>query len=574
MSKKIICCILIILVIIIPQNVYAAASQTENNVIFLDGKWRLHFGTDTKFSGNNFDDSSWQNLPFKYTRVNNDVKKQNTVMWARKHFSISSSMKGIWLSIFIGNLQNGHEIYLNGKLIGQTPMAPNQYFNEWNEKHLYLLPQDYINYDNDNVIAIKTYSTYEYGIADGIFISSTSYAQAYYKSDITYECDPYYAFVVLAFITFSYFMVLQLRNKENYKYLFFSLIWLCAGVHSVNFIIYRLPVSYINYQKIIFIFVGLIAPLTLPFIKYYLEIQIHKWEKIVLTAIGFSLIFGDLICRNIAELFIYRRLSVYIGAILGVYYIIILFSKIIRKDIRALKLSVFILIAYIFQLNDAINALFGSAPRAGLQFNIPTIIILLSIISIELVRDYNSIYFRSTRDGLTGTYNRLYFRNILLKELNKINQGFSSLIIIDIDDFKYVNDTYGHVTGDLVLKTTARTLNQNIPAGSTLARYGGEEFIILINDCNPDMTYEIAENIRKAIENQFIPYNSNHILKITISVGTTTWNTKLGFFSAEELVDQADKALYYSKRNGKNQATCFYDLDKNNTIDEKSNDEG
>ena len=181
---------------------------------------------------------------------------------------------------------------------------------------------------------------------------------------------------------------------------------------------------------------------------------------------------------------------------------------------------------------------------AKLKTNIINIIMLFSGIFIL----FQSLKYmkKNNLDELTGVYNRKYFSTIF-NRLFKQKKNFY-MIIYDIDDFKKVNDTYGHALGDEVIKSIA-----NIAASCTknygkVFRYGGEEFIVILDNCNLEKVKEIAENIRSKVEeNQW-----HEGIIITISLGISS---KLD--TKEETFEKADNNLYISKNNGKNRITYY-----------------
>jgi diguanylate cyclase len=124
----------------------------------------------------------------------------------------------------------------------------------------------------------------------------------------------------------------------------------------------------------------------------------------------------------------------------------------------------------------------------------------------------------------------------------------------DIDFFKKVNDTYGHVFGDKVIRVVAQTLKDNVKGKDLAARYGGEEFVILLQDTPANGARILAERIRTAVENGRIRRagNDESIAKITISLGVASYRAGE---SASDFIERADKALYESKIQGRNRVT-------------------
>lgn len=164
----------------------------------------------------------------------------------------------------------------------------------------------------------------------------------------------------------------------------------------------------------------------------------------------------------------------------------------------------------------------------------------------ELIKKSDEYKELAYKDSLTQIANRLQFDTVIRRKLasKDSGRGVFSIIMIDIDDFKYINDTYGHDKGDIVLKELSSIIQKELRHNDLFARWGGEEFVILIDD-DVRSTQKIAEKIRLAIETRLILEST----RITISLGVTefdkddTYNT---------LLKRVDKALYKSKYSGKN----------------------
>jgi two-component system cell cycle response regulator len=151
-------------------------------------------------------------------------------------------------------------------------------------------------------------------------------------------------------------------------------------------------------------------------------------------------------------------------------------------------------------------------------------------------------------DSLTGIYNRHHFNEKAAEALKNYNE--LSLIMIDLDYFKTINDTYGHLVGDEVLKQTAQRIKQSLRSKDLFARFGGEEFILLLPETDSNNAYSISERIRKAIESQ--PYQTDSIketISNTASFGIASFKNK---DSLETLINRADQALYRAKAQGRN----------------------
>ncbi len=159
----------------------------------------------------------------------------------------------------------------------------------------------------------------------------------------------------------------------------------------------------------------------------------------------------------------------------------------------------------------------------------------------------------ASRDALTGIYNRRYIHDKLPMDLFSaaLSKHFIAVIMVDIDYFKDVNDTYGHIAGDIVLKNLAEILQKGLMRESDwVARYGGEEFLVCLPGAKRDTALEIGERLRKSIEQHTIHFEDYEI-NITASFGIC-YLIPDNAITMEEFIDRADKKLYEAKNNGRN----------------------
>jgi two-component system cell cycle response regulator len=158
----------------------------------------------------------------------------------------------------------------------------------------------------------------------------------------------------------------------------------------------------------------------------------------------------------------------------------------------------------------------------------------------------------AAKDGLTGLFNRRYFDIHLKQMIEKANKESIQLYLLmcDIDNFKHVNDTYGHQAGDKVLTIVSRILKNTLRVTDLIARFGGEEFTILLTDIDISKAIETAERVRVKIEYMDFPIEDQiEPLKKTISIGVTEYKKEE---SIESFIERADKAMYEAKTTGKN----------------------
>lgn len=174
-------------------------------------------------------------------------------------------------------------------------------------------------------------------------------------------------------------------------------------------------------------------------------------------------------------------------------------------------------------------------------------------VSIENISTHEKISEQAVTDELTGLPNNRAFRDKIDREASRAERfGHElSLIILDVDDFKSVNDTYGHLQGDEVLRLIGRILSEEPRAIDEPARYGGEEFVVALPETGTQGAIELAERIRERLEREEIPLlDGSGVLKVTASFGTAT--VPLSATTVRQLFAAADDALYEAKRTGKN----------------------
>jgi diguanylate cyclase (GGDEF)-like protein len=175
-------------------------------------------------------------------------------------------------------------------------------------------------------------------------------------------------------------------------------------------------------------------------------------------------------------------------------------------------------------------------------------------LTIEKVRLFNEIKILSIHDGLTGVFNHAYSVQELdseIKRAKRYNAVFS-LILFDVDNFKEVNDSYGHLAGDFVLKNIAYIIEKNLRTIDTIGRYGGDEFIVILPQIDLENAYIAGERLRQAVESETFLFDDN-VIQLTISLGIATYQNGK---NTQSLIKIADDNLYRAKKEGKNR-TCY-----------------
>ncbi len=196
----------------------------------------------------------------------------------------------------------------------------------------------------------------------------------------------------------------------------------------------------------------------------------------------------------------------------------------------------------------------------------------IAVVNADL---YERTELLACTDGLTGLFDHNYFLKTLERLMVKAEEKQQpiSLVMVDLDDFKYFNDKYGHTVGDLILKTTAQILRDNVRSEDIIARYGGDEFAVILVNAGQKKANRLAERISQNVANQpFSDPESRNVFYITASIGIATFPFDAD--TGKELIDAADKAMYLVKRTTKAKAgsylTEFEELESSLTPSEKA----
>lgn len=203
-----------------------------------------------------------------------------------------------------------------------------------------------------------------------------------------------------------------------------------------------------------------------------------------------------------------------------------------------------------YALTEAqVNFLYHLAGQAALAFK-------NSLMYMEIKRQATLLEQRAITDGLTGLYNHLYFHQALNERLQAASQKGEplSILIADLDFFKRLNDTYGHLFGDHVLKEVASVIRTVAGDKAVAARYGGEEFAVILPNTPLEKAQETAAKIGRLVAaRDFTDPNDGRRVPVTISIGVAQWQPGE---SKSEFIDRADTALYQAKQQGRNRVVA------------------
>ncbi|MGG4126860.1 diguanylate cyclase [Paenibacillus illinoisensis] len=243
----------------------------------------------------------------------------------------------------------------------------------------------------------------------------------------------------------------------------------------------------------------------------------------------------------------------------GVYFAYASWSR-LTKIITMNLLGITLIFVILFLNSSSMNSLMKVYP---LQMTISFVGGIFIYFIAEFINKSNEMLFllerRASTDHLTNLSNRRQFEKSLELQLERAreNRQKLSLLVIDIDRFKKVNDTYGHSAGDAVLKQLGQLLIEHSRSADMVSRNGGEEFAILLLDCGNHQALAIAESIRQSVEKYLFALPDGTTIRLTISIGVAVFPDHCDEQDDADFFEQADRALYEAKNTGRNRVCAI-----------------
>ncbi|MFL0251001.1 diguanylate cyclase [Clostridium neuense] len=494
----------------------------------------------------------------EYLTISKDLKSQlngESMGYMTLHLKILANNDAIY-GLRIQELLSASKVWVNGVLQGQVGKVGTSYEAE---KAIYLPDYMYFKPENGVIDIVMQTSNYtdltpsinpmEFGLKDKI------------TNKLILNTSVDLIIVGALFIMEMLFSMLRKSLKSGK---------LCIYFCAICFLI-QLRCLFLNERVIVHFFPNMpfellskTAALTYYFlipayVLFLKELFYNFPKRIIVTSVVSSTIFS-IICLVTNNLF-YDRLGFLSQANLFVIAVD-LFIFLIRKVREKEKDSKLLLLAFTFLMGTALNDILlnngaissrygfqvGMFIFAFLQAHVIMIEYSNEIINSEKIKLENKImYEKSIRDNLTNLYNRNYIEEILDSSMERyVSDGeVFTVLMFDIDYFKAINDTYGHLQGDVVLSTVSSILVESVRNSDYVGRYGGEEFIVILKNTKEEVAREIAERIRKNIKD--FPWENG--IKVTISGGLYENHT----YEKKECIKNADDRLYEAKKNGRNQ---------------------
>ncbi len=462
-------------------------------------------------------------------------------------------------------------VYVDGHLIGEVGDMKGGRSNVWNG--VFIFPLEVDKDHRIHHLKIEGYALYSRGFYVPVFVAPEKDALWYLNNNKLWS-DGFFAWATGSSILLALLLMVMVTGKNIKRrkvYLFVAIAMFFIAVVLVdNVVQYILPFSYLIWFKI----VAVSAMLTTLFLHVAIQEFIYGGDKpwlsiaisvfMAISSISLAVLWWDPVLFN-------RYSSVLVISIpfIAIYNLWHLLKMMYKADkISGVLWSIFtgLLVDTILISVDVVNRTLGFlSPRYVIYYSYYGMTVVMVFTYLAIVYDYILAYENISReqiraklmkefselDPLTGVYNRRALERLVHRK------GRLCFLMIDIDHFKSINDQYGHMVGDEILKKVVSIIRKHLRNNDILVRYGGEEFLVILGGILPDAAYYVAERIRKAIEEYEFVVRSKYIdkLHLTVSIGVCCGNVddEDGDHAVWDLISRADDNLYRAKESGRNQ---------------------
>ncbi len=447
-----------------------------------------------------------------------------------------------------------YQVYLNDVLIGSLGDLEKQRSNIWNDVAVFKLPPEILREENE--LKLKVFADYEVGyLGDGIMIANNDFTNQLltYANLMKKIFSLNMGLLLLAALLLIF--IYTLSANVGKAYILYALAAIFLAINIIDFLaIYDLLISRLLFKKIV-VLATYIAMFFYALACYFqFKRKSNLWAGIVLLL---AVIYAGLFKNNITEFMSYITILL----IIGIFNVIFYFRTILKEYKNSYEAKILLLanIAIIFDVLDFFIDL--NVSYSIISFSFSFIVIPISLVLL-VVYNYGEIqakkvleedkakmmYQLSVTDTMTKTYNHQY----IIEEIVGSKQEFV-ILMFDLDDFKEVNDTFGHTVGDEVIIELAKRLKNNLEQADIVGRYGGDEFIVILKQIDFKKAIAIAKELKEKIEQ---PYELKNDKSLELSVSIGVYHSKVEE-SGKEALKRVDDALYKSKKEGKGKISVY-----------------
>lgn len=532
----------------------------------------------------------------KINDLNKLVSIKQGYIALRAKFDKPTNLSEENLSIYLGIINPTDETFLNGVKIGKTGMTTKTdqfFFSAWNEIRNYPFDKSILK-EKENELLIQVYFEDEISLSGNFRIGSKEKLDKLKLRTDFFRSTIYLPISFLLMVMGAFYLLVYFKRKQDKEFLYYAIISISSSMSQLNFFILKLPIEckilldYFYFQKIVFASVCIFIWALIQYINRILRREIKSWEQSIFAVFTLFPAFLFLISIDNFMLSKIRTPLFIISSLFGLIYIIslVIYKAYIKNKNARLFLVGLIPFAFCILFDLYIHNLKRYDDLIYLGFlGLPSFIVAIGIVQANDFVNYRiqleelnkslerRVLKRTERlqiakdetekalvemkriartDALTNLFNRLHLMNSLENEWERAKRYKLqlSVLLVDIDHFKKINDTYGHLCGDEVLRNVGSLIAKTFRSIDICGRFGGEEFCIILPNTKQDDGFIAAEKLRRVISEKPILFEGKKI-NISCSIGISEFKEKDN--SIAQLIERADTALYAAKRNGRNQ---------------------
>ena len=465
----------------------------------------------------------------------------------------SLSMNQSQMGIYIHRIRDADKVFINGHLIGQTGEFPPEFEKAVFYSRLYPIDLNVINKNASNEIKIWVFNDARPGgiVSDTPKIGNYSQmVSEYYKRNFII----FSLIIILGMFSLFNFInfLFNIKSRENLFYGLFLISW--AGylfTGSDLIILSKLPLNMIFRINVILFFT--IFSSFLLFIYAFFKQRLSHLLKVILFLVLICIPIS-LFVKDLKHLYFLVEF-VEILSIPTMFYVFWLFYTVIRAKLPYAKIMSFVLSLYIlFGVIEIFLDYFYANEAATYSPIGSWVLFILSLAMAMVVGHKNMSYFqKATYDSLTQSLRFDIFVERLQRLFSRAERDKKLIVtmMIDLDNFKQINDKYGHMQGDKVLIAVNKTIRHNLRHFDLLARYGGDEFCVAVMLENSEDIKILTERIHNQINQDEISINDNKTIHISVTIGAIVYNPLTMKTTPVKLVESADELLIKSKVDSK-----------------------
>lgn len=488
-----------------------------------------------------------------FTMQDPKVENYSTIIDGDQLRSISGS--SLQILIFRLNTQ-AITLYFNGEYVGSYGDVVNGQSHIYNSIVSFDIQREKI-LDVNN-LTLRTNSLYMIGLENSPIGIVDSHSARQIIENITFRTQglTYIGIGIFLLGIVITLMMIFLSQKKNIGFLYFLAAISFLSIYSLDFMVFsHMSISYLFFKKIvIFSLFACVFFLGLSFSKIFKSKTSWIFSTFLFCCITLAVLFTK-------DMITFKRIyDVFIPMIALNFIVWIAISSVnLNKKDEAIIFLCSYTNMFILAAADSISLIL----RGGtVSTSISTHVLVFSFILIALLyleinrrnlaiehetKQRSHFYNQAITDTLTGAFNLSHTSKLLAAESQPC-----TLVMMDIDNFKMVNDVYGHQTGDYILKHIVNKMHDEFRDTDIIGRYGGDEFIIILRGCSEKNAFDIMNRFRMHIEHDKISFGTNTI-EITVSVGI--YHCEIPEIETSLIIKSADEALYRAKQNGKNQVS-------------------